>query len=72
MKIRHLIRAFFISLLWVTAALAADAPPVILLWPGAAPGSEGKVEVDGDRAIVDAPPGVQVGAGVLVNPKDRA
>ena len=29
--------------------------------------AEGKVEVDGDRAIVHAP-----GAGVLLNPQDRA
>jgi len=29
--------------------------------------AEGKVEIDGDRAIVDAP-----GTGVLVNPQDRA
>jgi phosphoribosylglycinamide formyltransferase-1 len=34
--------------------------------------AEGKVAVDGDRAIVDAPPGVQTDGGVLVNPRDRA
>jgi len=32
--------------------------------------AEGKVDVDGDRAIVDALPGVQIG-GVLLNPQDR-
>lgn len=34
--------------------------------------AEGKVAVDVDRAIVDAPPGVPMGGGVLVNPQDPA
>jgi len=61
MNINRLIGIVPASLLLVAAIWAADAPPVIPVWPGDAPGSEGKI---GEERMRLSPEGEHILSGI--------